>query len=198
MFDNEFPPFQDDLVELESEPEEWVDSGNVLIILALKLRMRSDEPLRGPIQELNFGSDDDDEEVQQFPSKIRKSKQFQRPEKIIPTTSDATDSSDSDEEDGRITMANMEARSRALDEAAAAEAELDAEELRRVALEANIEDVDMDDDASEVDENFSLPTAAEREEEKAQGGPDVHTVQQRMKHCVRVLGNFKKHAEKGR
>jgi len=92
-------------------------------------------------------------------------------------------------------MANMEARSRAIDEAAAADAELDAEELRREALEAG--DENMSDD-QEVDDEIRLPTAAEREEEKAKGGPDVQTVQERMRHCVRVLGNFKKHAEKGR
>lgn len=159
----------------------------------------SDEPLRGPVQEFDFGSDEE-EEVQLIPSKVKKSKQFERPAKIIPTASDASDSDDSDEgeEGGKITMANMEARSRALDEAVAAEAELDAEELRQAALEADDEDVDMADDEEEVDGEIRLPTAAEREEEKARGGPDVHTVQQRMRHCVRVLGNFKKRAEKDR
>ena len=92
-------------------------------------------------------------------------------------------------------MANMEARSRALDATAAANAELDAEELRREALEA--EDKNMSDD-QEVDIKIRLPTVAEREEEKAKGGPDVQAVQERMRYCVRVLGNFKKCAEKGR
>lgn len=95
-------------------------------------------------------------------------------------------------------MANMEARSRALDEAAAAEAELDAEELRKAALGVDDEDIDMDDHDDEVDREVRLPTAAEREEEQTQGGPDVQAVQHRMRHCVRVLGNFKKRAEKGR
>jgi ribosomal RNA methyltransferase Nop2 len=94
-------------------------------------------------------------------------------------------------------MANIEARSRALDEAAAAEAELDAEELRQAAFAVDDEDIDMDDD-DEVDKEFRLPTAAEREEETLQGGPDVQTVQHRMRHCVRVLGNFKKRTEKDR
>lgn len=92
----------------------------------------------------------------------------------------------------------MEARSHALDEAAAAEAQLDAEELRQAAFEAEDEDVDMDDDEEEVDGEIRLPTAEERDKEKLQGGPDVHTVQQRMRHCVRVLGKFKTRAEKGR
>lgn len=165
----------------------------------------SDEPLRGPVQELDFNSDDDDEEEEEedelVMSKVKKSKQFERPVNIIPTASDESDSSESGEEDGKITMGNMEARSRALDEAAAADAELDAEELRQAALEAEDEEEDGDVDMGDGEEasgEFMLPTAAEKEEEKLRGGPDIQTVQQRMKYCVRVLGNFRKRAEKGR
>ncbi|KXN85473.1 Putative ribosomal RNA methyltransferase nop2 [Leucoagaricus sp. SymC.cos] len=165
--DDELPAFQGDFEEFEGDENDEQDD---------------DEPIRGLVQELDFGSDEEEEELQVIPSKLRKSKQFERPANIIPTASDASDSDESDEGEGdRITMANMEARSRALDEAAAAEAELDAEELRQAALDADDEDVEMDDGEEEVD-----------------GGPDVHTVQQRMRHCVRVLGNFKKRAEKDR
>ena len=165
----------------------------------------SDE-FRGPVEELDLESDEDDEPVQ-APSrgKAKKSKQFERPAKIIPTASDASSSDeDSDDEDGPITMANMEARSRALDAKAAAEADLDEEELRNAGMlvDGDDEDVDMDgsedDDDDEDQEKFHLPTAEEREEETKQGGPDVHVVQRRMRECVRVLGRFNKLAEKGR
>lgn len=139
-------------------------------------------------------------------SKKPKSKQNERPSRIIPTASD--DSSDSnsdsstDDEDGPITMANMEARSRALDANAAAEAELDAQELQEAAVDdEDDEDVDMDGDEDEngemSEEPFRLPTAEEREEEKGTV-PDVHAVQRRLRECVRVLGKFKRLAEKGR
>ncbi|KAI4527500.1 NOL1/NOP2/sun family putative RNA met [Schizophyllum commune Loenen D] len=165
-----------------------------------------DDEFRGPVEELDLESDEDDEPVQ-APSrgKAKKSKQFERPAKIIPTASDASSSDeDSDDEDGPITMANMEARSRALDAKAAAEADLDEEELRNAGMlvDGDDEDVDMDgsedDDDGEDQEKFHLPTAEEREEEKKQGGPDVHVVQRRMRECVRVLGRFNKLAEKGR
>ena len=163
-----------------------------------------------PVQELELGSDDDEPEL---PVKLKgkKSKQQERPLKIIPTASDDS-SDDSDEyeedEDGPITIKNMEARSRALDARAAREAELDAEEMREAALAgeasdddlADVDDVDMDEEGEggEDSEGFVLPTAEEREEEKKAGGPDVHTVQRRMRECVRVLGNFRKFAAKGR
>lgn len=100
-------------------------------------------------------------------------------------------------------MANMEARSKALDARAAAEAELDAEELRGAQEdEEEDEDVDMDGEADEEGnmdaEPFHLPTTAEREEEKARGGPDLQVVQRRLRECVRVLEKFSKRAEKGR
>lgn len=100
-------------------------------------------------------------------------------------------------------MANMAARSRKLDALAAAEAEMDAKALH-AGVEDNEDDDDMATDGEEdADGNinaepFYLPTAAEREEEKAKGGPDLHTVQRRMQHCARVLAKFNRRAEKGR
>ncbi|KAL0947017.1 hypothetical protein HGRIS_013161 [Hohenbuehelia grisea] len=163
-----------------------------------------DELLRGPVEELDLGSDDDDE-VPVLKSKSKKSKQAERPKKIIPDASSDSDSDASEEDDEeRVTMANMEARSRALDAAAAAEAELDAEELQRAAEAGEDDDdddldMDVDGDADEVDaEPFHLPTAEEREAEEKAGVPDVLVVQRRMRECVKVLGKFKKRAEKGR
>ncbi len=99
-------------------------------------------------------------------------------------------------------MANMEARSRALDAQALEEAKLDADELRQAAFneEDDGDDFDMDDAEDEVndEDKFHLPTAEEREAEKAQGGPDVQIVQRRMRECARVLGRFKKLADPGR
>jgi ribosomal RNA methyltransferase Nop2 len=116
------------------------------------------------------------------------------------TASDSDDSSD--DETGHITMANMEARSRALDAKAAAEAELNADEFREGAESDNDDDdIDMDvvDEHGDVSaEPFHLPTAQEREAEKQSGGPDIHVVQRRMKTCVRVLSKFNRLAEKGR
>ncbi|GLB35044.1 putative NOL1 NOP2 sun family protein [Lyophyllum shimeji] len=162
-----------------------------------------DEPLRGTVQEFDF--DTDEEEEIQSASKRKKSKQSEKPLKIIPTGSDASSDDDDDdsEEDERVTMANMEARSRALDAKAAAEAELDEAEFQgALASDDKNEDLDMDEDAGtdgEIDaEPFHLPTAAEREAEKQAGGPDLQVVQRRMRECVRVLGKFKRLAEKGR
>ena len=170
---------------------------------------RSDDLLRGPTQELDLGSDDEEEE-EQLPVKLKskKSKQADRPLKIIPTASDASsDESDEDEddEDGPVTRKNIEARSRALDAKAAREAELDIKEMQQAALAGeesgdDFADADMDEEGEGEDgsEEFVLPTAEEREEEKKRGGPDVHTVQRRMRECVRVLGSFKRLAAKGR
>ena len=93
-------------------------------------------------------------------------------------------------------MANMEARSRALDAEALAEAERDMEEQQAAPADEEA-DVDVDGGA-EDGEAFHLPTPQEREEEKKVGGPDVQLVQRRMRECVRILGNFKKLASKGR
>ncbi|KAJ6455678.1 NOL1/NOP2/sun family RNA met [Mycena sanguinolenta] len=162
-----------------------------------------DDMLRGPLQEFDFGSDADEDEPEPAPLlRGRKSKQSQPPSKVVPTGSDDSSESDSDEdEEDRITIANMAARSRALDEQAAAEAELDIAEQQAAAAasEDEDEDVDMEEDANgDIDaEPFRLPTAAEREEEKI-SVPEVHTIQRRMRECVRVLGKFKRLAEKGR
>lgn len=98
-------------------------------------------------------------------------------------------------------MANMAARSKALDEQAAAEDALDVEEMQQAAFneEDDDDDLDMDEDEEETDgEPFRLPTREENEAESKAGGPDVHVVQRRMRECVRVLGRFKKLAEKSR
>lgn len=157
--------------------------------------------IRGPAEELVFS--DDEEEAPRPKGKSKKSKQVERPTKIIPTGSDdSDDSSEDDEDDERITMANMEAKSKALDVAAAAEAELDAAELR-AAAEAGEDEMDVDsgeEEGMEGDEEdqFHLPTAEEREQEKASGGPELHILQRRLRECVRVLNKFKKRAEAGR
>lgn len=170
----------------------------------------SDDPLRGPVQELDLGSssEDEDDEPEPAPSRLKgkKSKQAERPAKIIPTGSDSSDSdsdNDEDEDDGPVTIKNMEARSRALDAKAAREAELDMEEMH-AAEEASDDDLleGADDEegqgGEDGEEAFVLPTAEEREEEKKTGGPQVHVVQRRMRECVRVLGNFKRLGAKGR
>lgn len=157
-----------------------------------------DDPLRGPTQELDLGSDSDEGEdaVPLVSSRSKKSKQAERPSKIIPTGSDASSDEDSDD-DGK----DFEAKSRALDARLAHEAELDAEELRRAADEGAEDDEDNllenaemeDEDAGDaVGDVVTLPTLDEREEEKKRGGPDLHTVQRRMRMCVRVLNNFRK------
>ena len=147
-----------------------------------------------PVQELDLGSDDDSEPL---PFKFKKSKQSSKPTKIIPDSSTSNSSSDSDE-DGPTTMANMEARSRALDAQAALEADLDAEEMQFAALGEEEEDMDIIGGIDQDGEAFQLPSAEERAEEKKAGGPDVHAVQRRMRECVRILGDFKKLAAKGR
>jgi len=169
----------------------------------------SDDPVRGPVHELDLGSDSD--EPPPLPTKSKRSKQLQKPAKIIPTGSDLAsdeyssdegdDDDDDDDDDEPVTMANMEARSRALDAEALAEAERDVEE-QQAAAKAGDGDIDMEGDEDGDSETggavFHLPTQQEREEEKRAGGPDVQVVQRRMHECVRVLGDFKKLARKGR
>lgn len=157
--------------------------------------------MEGPVEELDLDSDGEDEVPQLLQSKNKKSKQHAKPAKIIPTGSNASsdDSDDSEDDDGPTTMANMEARSRALDAKAALEADLDAEEMQFAALDENDdENADMDGEIDEDGEVFQLPTTEEREAEKKAGGPDVHVVQRRMRECVKVLGNFRKLAAKER
>ena len=118
-------------------------------------------------------------------------------ERLAPSDRSFTSSSDEDDE-GPTTMANMETLSRALDARAAREAELDVEELQEAAIGAEDDDADMQAGMDEDGEPFHLPSAEERAKEKRVGGPDVVLVQKRMKECVRVLGNFRKLAAKGR
>ncbi|KAJ7582896.1 NOL1/NOP2/sun family RNA met [Mycena floridula] len=165
--------------------------------------LEDDEPLRGPVQEFDFDSDEEDDEPIVPKSKSKKSKQADRPTKIIPTGSDTSSSEDEDsDEDAPVTKANMEARSRALDAKFAAEAELDIEEFQEAALGGDDEDDEMDvddaDDGEDDGEEFVLPTAAERQEEANAGGPDVTVVQRRMREIVRILGRFKKLGQEGR
>lgn len=185
---------EEKIYEIESggESDGWEDVSN-------------DDVLQGAPEELDLGSDDE-EEVQLFPKNARESKRQPQKRRVVvvsPPGSDhssASDNDDSESEGERITMANMEARSRAIDEEAAREAELDLEEVQNTAAEVGDEDVDMvgdGDDDETMGEPFHLPTAEEREEEK-KGVADVHVVQKRMRHCVRILGNFKRLAEEGR
>lgn len=190
-------------VESGSDSEGWEDAsdlgdggaftGN---LSDLELDDQDDDLLQGAQEELDLGSDDE-QEIELFPRKGKKSKQFERPAKIIPTGSDVSSSDeDADEEDGHITMANMEERSRALDAQAAREAELDVQEMQDAAPADEDGDVEMED-GDEEGEPFHLPTAEEREEER-KGVSDVQVVKSRMRHCVRVLRNFKKLVEKDR
>jgi ribosomal RNA methyltransferase Nop2 len=149
--------------------------------------------MKEPAQKFDFDTDEEDDEPLLSPTKEMK----------LNGRATASDSDDiSDDETGHITMANMEARSRALDAEAAAEAELDAEEFREGAESGDDDDdIDMDvvDEHGDVSaEPFHLPTVQEREAEKQSGGPDLHVVQRRMKTCVRVLGKFNRLAEEGR
>jgi ribosomal RNA methyltransferase Nop2 len=110
-----------------------------------------------------------------------------------------------EEGEGKTTIANMEARSRAMDAEAAKEAELDMQELQDAVAAGEMEGDDLDEmDGDEGDDEEGGPsepvkilTPEEREAEKKAGGPDVLTVQRRLRHCVRVLENFKK-SGKGR
>jgi ribosomal RNA methyltransferase Nop2 len=153
----------------------------------------SDDPRTGPAQEFDFDTDEEDDKS---PLSL-----MQEAEPNERTTADDSDNS-SDDETGHTTMANMEARSRALDAKANAEAELDVEEFQEgAAFDEDGDDIDVDmvdGDGDVSAEPFHLPTASEREAEKQSGGPDLHVVQRRMKACVRVLGKFKRLAEKGR
>lgn len=154
--------------------------------------MCSDDFLPATREELSLSSDEDVELDSAQISKTHKGEK--RVTFMCPPGFD--DDSTSDEDD-RITMGNMEARSRTLDEQAAHEGMLDLAEMQNANGEDD-EDVDMLTDGGEEEgEPFRLPTAEEREEEK-QNVADVQTVQKRMWHCVRVLGNLKKLAEKGR
>ncbi|KAI0035702.1 NOL1/NOP2/sun family RNA met [Vararia minispora EC-137] len=215
----------DDVQDGGSGSEGWegIEDGNILRAQAKSLFDDSDEDeahgfvgdldeyeldesdnFHDSTMELDLGPDEADEpELETSKLRSKRSKQAERPTKIIPTGSDASTNSEDSEDDGPINMENMEARSRALDARAAREAELDIEELRRAAMEGDDDEEfdganDMEEDeVAEADgDGFVLPTAAEREAEKAAGGPEVHIVQQRMQHCVRILGQWKKRGAK--
>ncbi|THH19393.1 hypothetical protein EW146_g1758 [Bondarzewia mesenterica] len=168
--------------------------------------LEDEDLLRGPVQELDLGSDvsHDDPAIPASKLKSKRSKQADRPTKIIPNASDASSDEDGDD-DGPVTLANMEARSRALDARAAREAELDVEELQRAAEMVEGDDEfdgvdDMDDEEEDEaggvsGEGFVLPSVEEREEEKKTGGTEVHVLQRRMRECVKVLGRWKKLGE---
>ncbi|QRW15255.1 25S rRNA (cytosine-C(5))-methyltransferase nop2 [Ceratobasidium sp. AG-Ba] len=131
-----------------------------------EVALDNDDMLRDRnVQELQFSDDNEEEELD--------------------AAEDESDEegSDADSEDGRITAANMEARSRKLERRAARDAELERAEANHI---------------EETEAFFKLPTAEEREQEKASGGPDVQEVQMRMAECVKVLNNFKKLAAEGR
>lgn len=158
------------------------------------------------MQEFDF--DTDSEDSINISTEERKSKQFGRSLKIIPTGSESgsSESEDSGSEGGekkakgRTTIANIEARSRAMDAEATKEAELDMQELQDAVATGEIEGDDFDDiDGDEGDGEEGGPsgpvkilTPEGREAEKKAGGPSVLTVQHRLRHCVSVLKNFKK------
>jgi ribosomal RNA methyltransferase Nop2 len=99
---------------------------------------------------------------------------------------------------GKTTIENMEARSRAMDAEAAREAELDMQELQDAVAAGEIEGDDFNGVDGDEDEEggpsgpVTILTSEERETEKKAGGPDVFTVQRRLRYCVRILQNFKK------
>jgi ribosomal RNA methyltransferase Nop2 len=186
--------FTGDLADLDmDELEEEYALLSVPYARSLTLTYR-DDYLIGPTQELDLSaSEDEAEPALALTGRVKKSKQAERPAKIIPTGSDA--SSDDEDEDDEGTGRDIVARSRALDARLAAEAELDNAELQAAEAaglgEDDFADADADMNAAEEGaEEFVLPTAEEREEEKKRGGPDLATVQKRMRTCVRVLRNF--------
>jgi ribosomal RNA methyltransferase Nop2 len=133
---------------------------------------------RGTKQEFDFDSDSEDVVLDDFDGGV---------------DSDTDSVANSDE--GPVTAANIEARSRTLDAKAKRDAALD--------LGINQADDDaMDEDGEGGDDHdivtFDLPTAEEREEEKKRGGGDLHEVQRRIQDCVRVLSDFKMLAAKDR
>ena len=166
-----------------------------------------DEPQRGVAQEFDFGSNeeesDDSEEKDDEPAPMANMAARSRKLDALAVAEDDSDDDSDDDDDEPVTMANMAARSRRLDALAVAEAEMDAEALHTV-VENDEDDDDMATDGEEdangdIDaEPFHLPTPAERDEEKAKGGPDVQAVQRRMQHCIRILAQFNQRVEKGR
>ena len=162
-----------------------------------------DDEFLGVAQEFDFGSNEEesDDSGEDDDEPVTMANMAARSRKLDALAVAETDSGEDDDEP--VTMANMAARSRQLDALAVAEAEMDAELLHAV-VENDEDDDEMATDGEEdangdIDaEPFHLPTPAERDEEKAKGGPDVQVVQRRMQHCIRVLAKFSQRAEKGR
>ena len=160
------------------------------------------------MQEFDFDTDSGDDETVNIPTRKQKLKQLDRPLKIFPTSSDSEPSeSEASGSEGRgkrakgkTTIANMEAQSRAMDAEAAKEGELDMQELQDAVAAGEMDGDDLDEmDGDEGDNGEGGPsepvkvlTSEEREAEKKAGGPDVFTVQRRLRHCARVLENLKK------
>ena len=178
-------------------------------ILTMLNSESDDEPRRSVAQEFDFGSneeesdDDSGEDEPVIMAKMAAQSRKLDAHEVAEAEMDKSDSDSEEDDDEPVTMANMAARSRKLDALAVAEAEMDAEALHTV-VENDEDDDDMATDGEEdangdIDaEPFHLPTPAERDEEKAKGGPDVQAVQRRMQHCIRVLARFNQRAEKGR
>jgi 25S rRNA (cytosine2870-C5)-methyltransferase len=167
-----------------------------------------DGPRQSVAQEFDFGSNEESDDDSGEDEPVTTANMAARSRKldaheVAEAEMDKSDGDSEEDDDEPVTMANMAARSRKLDALAVAEAEMDAEALHTV-VENDEDDDDMATDGEEdangdIDaEPFHLPTPAERDEEKAKGGPDVQAVQRRMQHCIRVLARFNQRAEKGR
>lgn len=160
-----------------------------------KLRELSMQP---SVQDFVFGSDDTDHEDSPTThrsggDRLGKSK--------FPVEPAGSDTSEDDSEP--LTMANMEARSRALDTKIAADIEEDVMELKKVAGEVEdgtsiADDAVASDGIEDANQPLHLPTVGEKEEEEKNGGPSIQVVKRRMQDCVRVLRNFRQLAEKNR
>lgn len=133
---------------------------------------------RGPVQDLDLGSSSDEDSGSEKDSLID------------------DDDEDEDEDEPKVTAKNIESLSRKLDKRAAREAELDLLENQQ---DDDEEDLDEDMEGGREVTIFDLPTAEEREVEKAKGqAVDPREVDKRIKDCVRVLTDFKRLAAKGR
>lgn len=156
------------------------------------------------MQEFDFDTDPEEDEAIDISAKKQKSRSLGRPLKFSPTGSESESSlsEDSDSKDGgkkrkgKTTIANIETRSRAIDAEAAREAELDMQELQDAVAAGEVDGEDLEemdgDDEGGNSEPVKILTPEERETEKKAGGPDVLTVQRRLRHCVRVLQSFKR------
>jgi ribosomal RNA methyltransferase Nop2 len=154
------------------------------------------------VQEFDFDTDSEGDEANSLPAKKQTSKQLGHLRTILTGSEpESSDSDDSGSEGGgnkakeKTTFANMEALSRTMDTEAAKEAELDMQELQDAIAAGEMEDdnlEELDDEEGGPSEPVKVLTSEGREAEKNAGGPDVFTVQRRLRHCVRVLEDFKK------